>query len=201
MTDALPPRPDFETMDAAGPASAERRTFILALIGNLVFSWSNNESLFVYVLMLLLRTNQTAAALVFATLNTTRARLDLVQRLAKANITDRTLMRTLNRLIDRFNECTRVRNEFNHCMYTLNERGEITHTHSMRIQETRTGMKFGLTRAMDDARLKEMADTVTHLVKLNRDIWAFLPQLQAHLQANGAAHLPSGGDGPDQPEQ
>ena len=146
MTDSLPPRPDFETMEAAAPASAERRTSILALIGNLVFSWSNNESLFIYVLMLLLRTDQTAAALVFATLNTTRARLDLVQRLAKATITDRALLRALNRLIDRFNECTRVRNEFNHCMYTLNERGEITHTQSMRIQETRTGMKLGLTR-------------------------------------------------------
>ena len=58
----------------------------------------NNESLFIYVLMLLLRTDQTAAvALVFATLNTTRARLDLVQRLAKATITDRALLRAPNR--------------------------------------------------------------------------------------------------------
>jgi len=192
MTDSLPPRPDFETMEAAAPASAERRTSILALIGNLVFSWSNNESLFIYVLMLLLRTDQTAAALVFATLNTTRARLDLVQRLAKATITDRALLRALNRLIDRFNECTRVRNEFNHCMYTLNERGEITHTQSMRIQETRTGMKFGLTRPMDEARLKEMAETGTELIRLNRDIWAFLPQLQAHLQGRAAVQVPQG---------
>jgi hypothetical protein len=199
MTDPLPPRPDFETMEAAAPASAERRTYILALIGNLVFSWSNNESLFIYVMMLMLRTDQTAAALVFTTLNTTRARLDLVQRLAKATISDRTLLRSLNRLIDRFNDCTRVRNEFNHCMYTVNERGEITHTHSMRIQETRTGMKLGSTRPMDEARLKEMADTVTELIKLNRDIWAFLPQLQAHLHGRPTASLPEG-DGTSSPQ-
>src|SRR5688500_19386818 len=99
MTDSLPPRPDFETMEAAAPASAERRTSILALIGNLVFSWSNNESLFIYVLMLLLRTDQTAAALVFATLNTTRARLELVQRMAKTTITDHERIPTLHCII------------------------------------------------------------------------------------------------------
>ena len=37
----------------------------------------------IYVLMILLRTNEASAAVVFATLNTTRARLDLIQRLAK----------------------------------------------------------------------------------------------------------------------
>ena len=39
---------------------------------------------------------------------------------------------------------------------------------------------------MDEARLKEMADTVTELIRLNRDIWAFLPLLQAHLQGRVA---------------
>ena len=64
---------------AAAPASADRRTFVLALIGNLICSWSNNESLFIYVLMILQRTDEASAAVVFATLNTTRARPDLIQ--------------------------------------------------------------------------------------------------------------------------
>ena len=54
MLSKLPPRPDFEALAAAAPASADRRTLILALIGNLIVSWLNNESLFIYVLMLLL---------------------------------------------------------------------------------------------------------------------------------------------------
>src|ERR1700694_59042 len=82
----LPPRPDFEAMAAAAPASADRRTLILSLIGNLIVSWSNNESLFIYVLMILLDADQASAAIVFATLNTTRARLDLIQRLAKGKL-------------------------------------------------------------------------------------------------------------------
>src|ERR1700726_2355013 len=82
----LPPRPDFEGLAAAAPTSADRRTLILSLIGNLIVSWSNNESLFIYVLMILLDTDQASAAIVFATLNTTRARLDLIQRLAKIKL-------------------------------------------------------------------------------------------------------------------
>ena len=100
----LPPKPDFDVLAAAAPASADRRTHVLALIGNLICSWSNNESLFIYVLMILLRTEEAAAAVVFATLNTTRARLDLIQRLAKIRITDRALSKSLPALIERFSD-------------------------------------------------------------------------------------------------
>ena len=98
----LPQKPDFDTLTAAAPASSDRRTFVLALIGNLICSWSNNESLFIYVLMILLRTDEAAAAVAFATLNTTRARLDLIQRLAKIRISDRALAKNLTALIERF---------------------------------------------------------------------------------------------------
>jgi hypothetical protein len=177
----LPPKPDFAAIEAAARDSADRRTLILSLIGTLVFSWSNNESMFIYVLMLLLRTDDVAAAIVFATLNTTRARLDLVQRLAKAKISDRNLARQLDAIIQRFNACTRVRNEFNHCQYSLNDHGEITHTHSMRITETKGRMQLGSVRALDDERIEEMKNTIAELKVLNRDLWDFLPRLQAHL--------------------
>jgi hypothetical protein len=178
----LPPKPDFEAIEAAAPKSADRRTLILALIGNLVFSWSNNESLFIYVLMLLLHTDQASASIVFATLNTTRARLDLIQRLAKMQIKDKTVNKDLAGLMARFNESTRLRNEFNHCMYTVGREGEITHTSSLRIVETRKGLSFGETTPMDERRIKELTDATYELKQLNRDIWDFLPRLDAHLR-------------------
>lgn len=58
----------------------------LTLIGNLVHCWSNNESLFIYILMLLMETDEATAAIVYATLNTTRARIDLIERLAKIKV-------------------------------------------------------------------------------------------------------------------
>lgn len=181
MPATLPPKPDFESIDSFAPKSADRRTSVLALIGNLVFSWSNNESLFIYLLMILLKTDQTSAAVVFATLNTTRARLDLIQRLAKTQVTDREIATTIDDIIERFNEYTRVRNEFNHCMYTVSDRGDITHTHSIRIVETRKRLQLGEIKPMDEARIKEMVETVHGLKRLNRDIWAFLPRLEAHI--------------------
>jgi DNA integrity scanning protein DisA with diadenylate cyclase activity len=182
----LPPQPDFAAIDAAAAQSAEKRAAVLALVGNLVFSWSNNESMFIYVLMLLMDTDEVAAAIVFATLNTTRARLELIQRLAKARLGDRSTAQELEGLIRRFNACTRVRNEFNHSMFTVNERGEITHTQAMRIQESRGRMRFGVRKDVDENRLRELNDTIAELARLNRDIWEFLPRLEARTASSPA---------------
>jgi hypothetical protein len=143
--------------------------------------------MFIYVLMILLETDEVSAAIVFATLNTTRARLDLVQRLAKAKVKDRNAAKTLGQLIDRFNECTRIRNEFNHCMYTVSERGEITHTHSMRIREAGNRLMLGEVRAMDNARIQELIGTITDLRRLNRELWDLLPQLQSSVSSPSRA--------------
>lgn len=182
----LPPRPDFEALAAAAPASADRRTFILALIGNLIVSWSNNESLFIYVLMILLDTDQTSAAIVFATLNTTRARLDLIQRLSKIKLKDEKLDKALSKLIDRFNRSTALRNEFNHCMYITDDAGQITHTQSMRIVESREHLQFGISKPLDNARLKNMIEAAREMTNINHDIWELLPKLHSHLQSKPA---------------
>jgi len=177
----LPPKPDFDLLAAAAPASADRRTFVLALMGNLICSWSNNESLFIYVLMILLRTDEASAAVVFATLNTTRARLDLIQRLAKIKVSDKTLSKNLTTLIERFSESTKVRNELNHCMFIFDSSGAISHTQSMRLMETRSSLRFGEIKALDESRLQEMVRTTHEMTRINREIWDLLPRLEAHV--------------------
>ncbi|MCW5702269.1 MAG: hypothetical protein AB7I42_02290 [Bradyrhizobium sp.] len=187
VSSRLPQKPDFDAIAASAPSTADRRTLILALIGNLVSSWSNNESLFIYVLMILMRTSQESAALTFATLNTTRARLDLIQRLAKITIRDKSLDKTLSKLIERFNASTAIRNEFNHCMYVVDTSGQITHTQSMRIVQTRDSLQFGEMKAMDDARLKSMIKTTKDMARINREIWEFLPRLESHVRSTATA--------------
>lgn len=193
MVSRLPPKPDFAAIEAEAAAhqSASRRTFILAVIGNLVYSWSNNESMFIYVLMLLMKTDETSATVVFATLNTTRARLDLVERLAKIKIKDRAVEKELERLVAKFNDYTRIRNEFNHCMYAVDQHGEITHTHSIRMQTARGRLQLGVVRKLDEPRIQEMLDAIRNLTQLNRDIWDFLPRLQAHLESADSSGEPT----------
>ncbi len=185
MSSDLPEPPDFSALDARAAQSAEPRTRILALIGNLVFAWSNNESMFIYLMQILLRTDTAAASIVFVSLNTTRARLDLIRRLAKAKVRDPDMLKKIDKMIDRFNECTRVRNDFNHCIYQLDENGVITHTNVLRLRETKTSVEFAELRAFDDKRMREVSKTIKKLMLLNREIWAFLPVLETHL-AEGA---------------
>ena len=177
----LPTPPNFPAVERAAPGFAERQHHILMQIGNLGLNWSNNESMFIYVLMVLLDVEEVDAAIVFSTLNTTRARLDLVRRLATVKIRDAATAQTLKRLIRRFESATRLRNEFNHCMYKLNARGEITHTHLMRPHEAGGHLTLGELREMDEGRIQEIVEVNRQLKRLNRDLWDFLPQLRASL--------------------
>jgi hypothetical protein len=86
-------------------------------------------------------------------------------------------------LIDRFNRSTSLRNEFNHCLYITDDAGQITHTQSMRIVENRDHLEFGVSKPLDDARLKSMVAAAREMTNINRDIWEFLPKLQRHLQS------------------
>ncbi|HVC52986.1 MAG TPA: hypothetical protein VND87_13275 [Stellaceae bacterium] len=182
----LPQMPDFAALETEATKFADRQTMILALIGNLVFSWANNESMFIYILMILLDSDEATAAIVFATLNTTRARIDLIQRLASVKVTEPEIARTLTALIKQFNTCTRLRNEFNHCMYVVNEHGEITHLQSMRLEEGRGQLRFGVTRKLDGDAIQQIIQLIERLKTLNRDIWAFLPRLQASIGSAAA---------------
>ena len=175
----LPLQPDFATLDLASPGTADRRTLILAHIGNLVFAWSNNETLLIYLIGILMRTNEVAAAIVFATLNTSRARIDLVSRLARSLPEEADVITQLLTILERFSDCSQVRNEFNHCMYDVDATGEITHTRSMRITVVRGRPKLGLRRALDAKRLDEIAQTTKQLQIINRQIWALLPALRS----------------------
>jgi hypothetical protein len=185
MSSRLPNPPNFGAVERAAPGFAERQHHILMQIGNLGLNWSNNESMFIYVVMVLLDVEEVDAAIVFSTLNTTRARLDLVRRLAMVKIRDPATAQVLKRLIKRFEAGTRLRNEFNHCMYTLNAQGEITHTHLMRPHEEGGRLTLGDLRAMDERRVQEIVEANRQLKRLNRDLWDFLPQLRASLSPAG----------------
>ncbi|KZK77245.1 hypothetical protein PsAD13_04722 [Pseudovibrio sp. Ad13] len=178
MHDQTSHSPDFDELDRIAPNKAGRRNLLFALIGNINYSWSNNESTFIYILQHLMQTDELTATLVFGTLNTTRARLELIERLADAKLKNVALKKKLRRILRIFNESTRLRNEFSHATFKQNQQGEITHTHSMRIQRKNGQIQLGEIKAVDDARITQMGNAIEKLVKLNREIWAFLPELQ-----------------------
>ncbi len=180
--DPMPATPDFSALDRLSPITADRRTMILALIGNLVYAWSNNETMLIYLIQYLMRSDETSAAIVYATLNTSRARMDLVTRLARTNIKDESLSGRIAAILKRLAVCAQIRNEFNHCMYEVDASGSITHTRSMRIVETRGGQpSLGPRTAFDDARFTKVIKTTQQLQAINRDLWTLLPALHESM--------------------
>jgi hypothetical protein len=133
--------------------------------------------------MLLLDTNEAAAAIVFSTLNTTRARLDLVQRLAKISLRDKALKAELDEIVDAFSASTRLRNDLSHATFVIGDGGEITHTQSMKLEERKGQLRFGIRRTIDQQRLDEIAAAVRGLYTLNRRIWDLLPRLERSMRA------------------
>ena len=131
--------------------------------------------------MLLLGTDERAAAIVFATLNTTRARLDLVQRLAKIAPLDKAVRGELNEIVERFSAATRLRNDLSHATFVIDADGEITHTQHMKVEESRGNLRFGIRKPVDDKRLEEIARVIQDLHALNRRIWDLMPLLEAAM--------------------
>lgn len=179
---SIPTPPDFPALEAAALSGSEDRQRFLALIGDLNFAWANNESLLIYLLMVLAGVDEVKAAIIHATLNTTRARLDLIQRLAKVALPKGEERDELDGIVETFSAATRLRNDLMHATFVIGEEGTFTHTQSMKLQEAGNRLRFGTRRLLDEARLAEIRKAVQDLKALNRRIWCFLPIMDAAVR-------------------
>lgn len=187
----LPNPPDFDAIEAAARETGASRADLMVLIGQLVFGSSNNESLLIYVLMLLLRSDEPSAAVVFSTLNTTRARLDLISRLAAIRIADREMREELDQVVKLFGEASQVRNEFLQAMYTVDAKGAITHTQTMHLVTKGGRIRFGEQNPIDQKRLDGMVEACRELRSLNRRVWELLPRLRDAMANSNSAGIPT----------
>jgi len=186
----LPDPPDFAAIEAAARETGASRADLMVLIGQLVFGSSNNESLLIYILMLLLQTDEPSAAIVFSTLNTTRARLDLISRLAGIRIADREMREELDQVVKLFGDAGQVRNEFLHATYTVDTTGAVTHTQTMRLVTKGGRIRFGEQNPIDQKRLDGMVEACRALRTLNRRVWELLPRLRDAMANISPASVP-----------
>jgi hypothetical protein len=176
-------RPDFGAIDGAAGEATANGASLLTLTGQLAFCWSNNESLLIYTLKLLLGTDEPSAAIVFSTLNTTRARIYLVRRLATIKVAEREARAELERLIENLDQANRLRNEFMQATYAVNERGE-THTQVVELESKNGRLRFFNERELDErqpidpARIAALVQACRDLRHLNREMLDFLPRLK-----------------------
>ncbi|MBM9593851.1 hypothetical protein [Roseitranquillus sediminis] len=145
--------------------------FLLKL-GRLNYAWTNTESLLIHFIAGLAKCDKETATIVFLTLNTSRARLDLVERLAKlprVGDAERDAVLTLTRDMTRL---AGLRNRYNHCIYAFDPENGSTRTIMMRIADRKKDIRVGESHLLDAAALSEIEETLAGLAELNTRFWA-----------------------------
>lgn len=148
----------------------------LKLLGELNYAWTNTESLLIHMVSGLANTEEDVAVVIFLTLNTTRARLDLVERLAKLPTVDRGLRDKVLDFTKTMQRVSAMRNHYNHCIYSVDPETGHTKTILMRIADRRSEIKMGRTGELDDAALEDMRAAITRLADLNAALWEFFKE-------------------------
>ena len=158
---------------APGPTFDEA----LLLIGRLNYTWTNTESLLVHIIAGLARTDKDTAVIIFLTLNTMRARVDLVERLAKLDRTpaaDRTRILAATRTLVRLSA---PRNRYNHSLYAFDADSGNVRTILMRIADRKDEIRMGQSTDLDAAAMQEIRDVIGELAELNREVWSIIRDL------------------------
>ncbi|HVW56705.1 MAG TPA: hypothetical protein VHC00_13560 [Rhizobiaceae bacterium] len=147
---------------------------ILLLIGRLNYTWTNTESLLIHLIAGLAKVEKETAIVIFLTLNTTRARIDLVERLAKMAKTPRQCRDDVLPLLERLNQQAKLRNKYSHCIYSFDAKGDISHTHLMRIFDGKETIKYGKVEALDNEETGRISACIQDIAAVNKEIWAVI---------------------------
>ena len=148
----------------------------LKLLGELNYAWTNTESLLIHMISGLAKTEEDIAVVIFLTLNTTRARMDLVERLAKLPTVDKELRGKVLDFTKTMQRVSAMRNHYNHCIYSVDPETGQTKTILMRIADRRSAIKMGRTGELDEAALDEMRAAIAQLFELNASLWDFFKE-------------------------
>ena len=148
----------------------------LKLLGELNYAWTNTESLLIHMISGLAHTDENTAVVIFLTLNTTRARMDLVERLAKLPNVDKDLCVKVLNFTKAMQRVSAMRNHYNHCIYSVDQDTGQTRTILMRIADRRSEIKMGRSGELDEAALDDMRTAIAQLVELNTSLWKFFKE-------------------------
>lgn len=146
----------------------------LYLLGRLNYTWTNTESLLIHIIAGLLGTEKETAVVVFLTLNTARARLDLVERLAKLPSTDQSEREEILKLTKQFQKLSGLRNLYNHCIYSFDPESGGVSTIQMRVADRKNEIKVGRMSAMDPSSIEAIEASLAQMAELNAEVWQLI---------------------------
>lgn len=152
-------------------SSSEGFDDFLLKIGKLNYAWTNTESVLIHFIAGLAGCDKETAVIIFLTLNTSRARLDLVERLAKLprfDVAEREAVLSLTREMAQLSS---LRNRYNHCIYAFDPENGSTRTIMMRISDRKKDIRVGQVNQIDSEAVAEIDETLKKLADLNTRFW------------------------------
>ncbi len=158
----------------AGPPSDVQLDDILLRVGRLNYTWTNTESLLIHLMAGLAKVEKEVAVVLFLTLNTTRARVDLVERLSKLPRVEPALRDEVLEITSRLVRQSKLRNKYNHCIYSFDADQGRLQTIMMRIQDRRKDIKVGKMETITPEEADNIDACITALEQLNGDVWSLV---------------------------
>ena len=167
-----------QTDQAAPPAHPMQTEFdrFLLLLGRLNYSWTNTESLLIHLIAGLSRTDKETAVVTFLTLNTTRARIDLVERLSKLDRISQEERAAVLAITRRIQQLSGLRNRYNHCIYSFDTKSGDLATIRMRVADRKNQIKVGEITALDVETIDGIDRSLDELKALNTEVWSLIRQ-------------------------
>lgn len=144
---------------------------VLFLVGQLNYTWTNTESLLIYLIAGLARVDKETAIIIFLTLNTSRARIDLVERLAKMRKTPAACRKEILEITAQLTQQGKLRNKYSHCIYSFDETGANGSTQLMRIFDAKDEIRYGKIEQLNEAELTRVTQSIDEIGKINKRIW------------------------------
>lgn len=147
---------------------------LLLLTGRLNYAWTNTESLLIHLIAGLAKTDKDRAVVIFLTLNTTRARVDLVERLAKLDdtpVVQRTRVLEFTQAMMKYSS---LRNRYSHSIYAFDPESGDARTIMMRIADRKDGLKIGRSDEINAAAITNIETAIADLGVLNKRCWAII---------------------------
>ncbi len=148
----------------------------LLLVGRLNYAWTDTESLLIHLIAGLAEVDKETATVIFLTLNTTRARIDLVERLSKLDRVSADERDPVLALTGRIQRQSALRNRYNHCIYAFDPENGNLHTILMRIADRKDTLKIGQSTPLNDAAAEDIETAISELTAINHGIWQVIAQ-------------------------
>ncbi len=147
---------------------------LFSLLGQLNYSFTNTESLLIHIIAGLTKVDKETSSIIFLTLNTTRARLSLVERLSKRKKSQKNLRTEVLQITKSMSDIIKIKNKYNHCIYSFdNESGQAA-TILMKIFDKKNEIKYGKLDHIDQNELDQLRKAIKDIGNLNITIWEFL---------------------------